>query len=108
MVEGARMAPGFCVVKVGLGESTVRIMRVLRKDVNGRRRSRGRASSPARLALPRADRRVGLPHQAVRLVFLRGLWRSLGGLRVGRRERYRVSGYINHGNPRVELGYLVQ
>ena len=48
-----------------------------------RSRSRGHASSPAGLALPRADRRVGLPHQAVRLMFLLGLWRSLGGLRLG-------------------------
>jgi len=35
MVEGPRMALGFCMVKVGLGGSTVRITRVLRKDVKG-------------------------------------------------------------------------
>src|SRR5262249_10801098 len=35
MVEGPRMALGFCTVKVGLGESTVRIRCVLRKDIKG-------------------------------------------------------------------------
>ena len=33
MVEEPRMALGFCMVKLGLGESTVRITLVLRKDV---------------------------------------------------------------------------
>src|SRR5215475_9760950 len=56
----------------------------------------GHASSPARRALARADRRVGLPHQAVRLVFLRGLWRSLGGLRLWSRERHRLRSSLNH------------
>src|SRR6266568_2403546 len=45
---------------------------------------RRRHLAPPRLALPRADRRVDLPHQAVRLVLLLGLWRSLGGLRLSR------------------------
>src|SRR5262249_1590914 len=49
-----------------------------------------------RLALPRADRPVALPHQAVRLVFSLGLWRSLGGLRLGSRERHRLGTSLNH------------
>src|SRR5262249_6570150 len=32
MVEGPRMALGFCMVKVGFRKSTVRIMDILRKD----------------------------------------------------------------------------
>src|SRR5262249_35598505 len=47
-------------------------------------------------ALPPADRPVGLPHQAVRLVFSRGLWRSLGGLRLRSRERDRLRSSLNH------------
>src|SRR6516225_969547 len=103
-----------------LVSDTVRIRYILRKDVKGgdyrnamipgalradltssspaRRRfpGRGHASSSARLALPRADCRVGLPHQAVRLVFSRGLWRSLGGLRLGSQERHRLRSSLNH------------
>jgi hypothetical protein len=35
MVEGSRMALGFCMVKVGFEKSTVRITDVLRKDIKG-------------------------------------------------------------------------
>src|SRR5262249_18843142 len=52
--------------------------------------------APPRFALPRSARRVGLPHQAVRLVFLCPLWRSLGGLRLGSRERHRLRSSLNH------------
>jgi len=52
---------------------------IVRSDARRRRHL-----APPRLALPRADRRVDLPHQAVRLVLLLGLWRSLGGLRLSR------------------------
>src|SRR6185312_3958412 len=66
-----------------------------------------------RLALPRAGRRVGLPHQAVRLVFLRGLCRSLGGLRLGRWESHRLRSSLNYtrrlrGTLRQELAQRLQ
>src|SRR5262245_8851805 len=58
-------------------------------------RSRAALAHP-RLALLRADRRIGLPHQTARLVFLRGFWRGLLGLGLGSRERHRLRTSLNH------------